>query len=416
MERPGTRLATLALWAAVALAGIRLVPIVVEGMSHPSPGFVAHYSAACLLADGGDARDFYDEAAFQRVIVRHEPTVYDVFLLPPSAALLMLPLVSLDYRTARRTWISVSLACFLAAGGWLIRSLGLRGAWIPFALLLALIYQPLHENLKHAQSYLVLFALLVVVWQRARCAAASGAALAALLLFRLAAPFVWLALLLERRWHALAWGVATAMVVVLATLPWIGLDAWTLFPRVSMAAAAGPGSAITAYQSLPSFARHLFVAGPFSPQPLYPSPLVAMLVEYGGALALLAGAARISVRGRDRDLSFAAFVLAGLMLSPFSLDYHYMLALVPIAIVAVRLQRRPRARLLLILAVAYALIAADLPYRSPALHDGAWAIFAYPKLYGAALLWALAMWEASRGATFHTRASVIPAQAGIQAN
>jgi hypothetical protein len=38
------------------------------------------------------------------------------------------------------------------------------------------------------------------------------------------------------------------------------------------------------------------------------------------------------------------------------------------------------------------LIALDLPYRSPRLADGAWALLAYPKLYGAWLLWGLAIW------------------------
>ena len=38
------------------------------------------------------------------------------------------------------------------------------------------------------------------------------------------------------------------------------------------------------------------------------------------------------------------------------------------------------------------LIGADLPYLSPRVADGAWALFAYPKLYGALLLWATIIW------------------------
>jgi hypothetical protein len=179
----------------------------------------------------------------------------------------------------------------------------------------------------------------------------------------------------------------------LATLPWFGLEAWGLSFHASMTLVTGPEPAITAYQTLPGFARHLFVVGPFSPRPLYASPPLAQLVEYGGAALLLSGATIVSLRARNRDLSFVAFVMIGLILSPLALDYHYMLALVPIAILAARLARRQRRWLFLILTAAYALIAADLPYRSPALTEGAWAILAYPKLYGALLLWGLAMWE-----------------------
>jgi hypothetical protein len=37
------------------------------------------------------------------------------------------------------------------------------------------------------------------------------------------------------------------------------------------------------------------------------------------------------------------------------------------------------------------LIAADLPYRSQQLETGAWALLAYPKLYGAVALWGLVL-------------------------
>jgi hypothetical protein len=48
------------------------------------------------------------------------------------------------------------------------------------------------------------------------------------------------------------------------------------------------------------------------------------------------------------------------------------------------------------LLVAVALIAADLPYRAGRLTTGAWALLAYPKLYGAWLLWWLARRPPSR--------------------
>jgi hypothetical protein len=49
-------------------------------------------------------------------------------------------------------------------------------------------------------------------------------------------------------------------------------------------------------------------------------------------------------------------------------------------------RRSPMAWVLL--AAAFLPVAADLPYRSPGLDHGAWALLAYPKLYGALLLWA----------------------------
>ena len=95
-------------------------------------------------------------------------------------------------------------------------------------------------------------------------------------------------------------------------------------------------------------------------------------------------------RGPSR-LMFAAFVLLGLILSPVTQPYHYVLAVLPVAILASSVQGRGLAWTLTLL-VGALLIGGDLPFRSPFLSNGAWALFAYPKLYGAVLLWAIALW------------------------
>ena len=56
----------------------------------------------------------------------------------------------------------------------------------------------------------------------------------------------------------------------------------------------------------------------------------------------------------------------------------------------------------LTLTVGAILIAVDLPYRSAELADGAWALLAYPKLYGALLLWGLALVSCLRSGVSHT--------------
>jgi hypothetical protein len=50
----------------------------------------------------------------------------------------------------------------------------------------------------------------------------------------------------------------------------------------------------------------------------------------------------------------------------------------------------------LLLASGVLLVGAPLPYQSPALSAGAWALLAYPKLYGALLLWAVASFSLAR--------------------
>jgi hypothetical protein len=87
-------------------------------------------------------------------------------------------------------------------------------------------------------------------------------------------------------------------------------------------------------------------------------------------------------------MAFAAFATLSIIFGPLSLDYHYTLALLPLALAA-----SPSTWPLLTwrsaswLAMAAMLIAAPLPYHDRRLEVGALALLGYPKLYGALLLW-----------------------------
>jgi hypothetical protein len=92
------------------------------------------------------------------------------------------------------------------------------------------------------------------------------------------------------------------------------------------------------------------------------------------------------LRPRD-DRVFAAFVIAGVVASPLSLDYTYTMLLLSSAIAFAWALERRSPMVWVLLAAAVLPVAADLPYRSPRLDHGTWALLAYPKLYGALLLW-----------------------------
>ena len=141
-----------------------------------------------------------------------------------------------------------------------------------------------------------------------------------------------------------------------------------------------------------SFFRHLFVYDEqWNPGPLVDLPRVGVVLSWIGAIVLLGVSTAVALMRRHADLLFAAFVLLGLVLSPVSLDYHYVMALLSIALLLSHWQYRMVSWGGLTLTVGAILIAVDLPYRSAELADGAWALLAYPKLYGALLLWGLAL-------------------------
>ena len=384
-----------AIWLIAAFLAIHLARFVNDGFQRPVHGFVSHYTASKLVAQGEEAARFYDDDWFKAHVVEYEPTVADPYGANlPTMSLLMLPLTVFDYQRARVVWTGVSLVLLVVTLVILMWQLHLTAHWMAVYCCYVLLYQPLYENLLHGQMYVLALALLTVSWCGFRSAKGwpTGGALGTLLATKTAALMVWPLLLMHRRWQALTWGGGTILAVVGLSLPWLGVNAWTAYWEVAVRLPSEAFLSVTAYQTQLSFFRHLFIYDEqWNPSPLFNSPLAGMMLPWIGAAILLGVSAAVAFIRRNPDLLFAAFVLLSLVLSPVSLDYHYVIALIPIALLLSHWQHRMVSWEGLALITGAILIAADFPYRSASLADAAWAFFAYPKLYGALLLWGLAL-------------------------
>jgi hypothetical protein len=387
---------TLGLWALVVALALRLAIFSIETAARLSNGFAAHYTASRLLLEGAPVARFYDDIWFAARIGEHTGDVYDLFYpnVPP-ASLVMLPVAGLNYAGARVVWIILSLAVLVAALWWLIRSLGLRGPWAPALVVLALLFQPLYEQIHQGQVYLVMLGLLVLAWHgyRREHPARAGVALGLTLGLKLLGAYLWPLVLLERRWRILVWGAGTAIVICLASLPWLGMDAWRAYFALLPGMGYQPDLAVTAYQTQAGFIRHLLAFDPrWNPTPLLDIPSVASALTWTVLAAVLGMSLYAARWARGSDLPFAMLVMANLIVGPLSVDYQYTVMLLPIALMLGWMREQRSAWVWLIFLLGVGLIAADLPYRSPRLSSGALALLAYPKLYGAWLLWDLALW------------------------
>ena len=396
LQGPGTerRLRTAAIAVLVIVVGIaaaRFATNVARAAVRPSPCFVAHYTLARLLVHGVDLARTYDDTWFAAQTARVTPGVTDINVNPPTTALLLLPVARLGYTDARIAWTAASLALLVATVIVLVRQTGLGGTWALAFAALVLLYQPIAADLNFANVYLLVLALTVAAWQgyRGHDDRLLGVALALMLAIKLAGGFLWVLVLAERRWRALAWGAAGAAALVLGSLPWIGGAAW-LADAASLAdAARRPERAVTAYQSVTGLFRHLFTRDQtWNPAPLLRAPLVASVAPWVVVLVLVSVGLWVAHRHPTDDRVFAAFVIAGVVASPLALDYTYTTLLLPIAVALAWVRRRGSPWAWAPVAAAIVPIALDLPYRSPRLTAGAWALLAYPKLAGALLLWA----------------------------
>ncbi len=242
-----------------------------------------------------------------------------LYLYPPVLAVLLAPFASLPFAA-------------IAAGWWILRVglLALACAllpvprWVRAALLLvAAISYPVLLDLNLGNVSLVVLVLTVVAWRwldRPTGAAAIGLAIA--LRPTLFVVPVWM--LLRRQWWALAWTVASGLLLVALTLPFVGLAGYRDY--ATMIRNLGGLTGVPRNVDLGSAALLLGA-----------SPAVGQISLFAGyILAVLAIA--LGLR-RDAETGLVVTVMASLLLAPL-LWAHYLVALIlPAALLAARGQR-----------------------------------------------------------------------------
>ncbi len=81
-------------------------------------------------------------------------------------------------------------------------------------------------------------------------------------------------------------------------------------------------------------------------------------------------------------LMFGIFVLAGIILNPASIDYHFVIVLLPVLIFMKIITNNKSIITWILFLLFYLLLALPIPYTSAKITYGWLAVFAYPKLYG----------------------------------
>lgn len=144
-----------------------------------------------------------------------------LYLYPPPLAIALVPLTALASDQAAVAWLGFRLV-LLAVGvallpiGTLARSAVLIVAAISF---------PVWYDLNLGNLSVVLFALSALIWRfRERPAGSIALAIAGVLRY----PFglVLIGWLLARRWRAAAWTIGVGLLIVLLTLPVVGIQGW----------------------------------------------------------------------------------------------------------------------------------------------------------------------------------------------
>jgi hypothetical protein len=348
-------------------------------------GFMAYFVAAQTVQKGEPGTRLYDEKWFAaRVMAESRGTVTDIYLAnPPALAVAWLPFAFLRVDAARQVWIAVSVLC-LAGSMWLV-ACELGWSRHPWALAglsaLFTLPAPTREQFSFGQMYACLLLLHVIAWRAylRRRDARAGISLGAAMTLKISGWPVCLLMLAQRRWLAVRWLIVTAAAGTLLSLPWVGIAAWRTFLVEEIPHTLRRGvAALTAYQDTASFWQHLFRYVPqFNPTPVLDAPLLATALTLATTIA---ASLLLIARMQSTSLTFVAAVALSELLGPAAEQYHYILLLLPLAVLW-HTAYESRDRVLGVCALAATLLIA-VPINYKAAHPMWSLLYNYPRLIG----------------------------------
>jgi hypothetical protein len=300
---------------------------------------------------------------------------------------MMMPLAALSMGTARTLWAGTSLI-FLFLGitlfGFVIFRVPFETKAFYMTTALLLLSAPLAENFEYGQAYGTLLAFYAIALF-ALCSGLdwlAGCTLGLALALKASGLPLLMLFLLKGRWRLVGWALISFAALALFSIPLVGIDTWQIYlfemiPRFL----ADPVIAVTAYQTIPGFLRHLFAYHEiWNPSPLANWPSFAKLFSLLITFTLV-GAAGLASRRATLAWTFCVGLLLSVILVPAAVEHHFLL-LFPAFLLAAHspfVSKFP-------LYIAAGLIIVPLMYTAKQFSTGPWALMAYPRLYGALIL------------------------------
>ena len=378
------------LWLFVSIVSFYFFYYVISNSTKPSQGFASYYTSSRLLIEGNRPSHFYDDDWFSSEVDKIVPGIHEVYLVnPPTISFIMLPLAFMDYSVAKSVWTVFNIIILIFAIIFVISQLKFKGIWIPITFLLFLSFQPLYVNFAYGQMYILILCLLSLGWYSYNSGKDSflGFFLGLVIILKTAGIFLVVLLVLQKKWRSLIWTFLTIFFLLLITLPFVGIDSWLIYAHKVLNYSSNPNLSVTAYQSLNSSFQHFTIYNQqWNPHPIINFPALGKILITIISLLLLTLASIFTIKSSNKNITFGLFVALGIILGPVSLDYHYILMLIPILLTLSWIQLNPNKTLWFVLLISYLLMAVYLPYSSPKITGGFLALFAYPKLYGGLIL------------------------------
>jgi hypothetical protein len=380
----------------LALVGLLLVRGIVPAMSGIDADFPSYFTAAKIVADGSDVDRLYDIAWFQAKMRAYHvgvPEEGKFSPLPPTTALLLVPLVHLNPQNALRVLTLVS-ALSLALSAMLVAKI-LGVSPVESAIFVLLSGYGIFNGLRFGQPYMwvstaSLLGYFAYLRKRPVLAGACFGLFVPLKYF----PVVFLTYFAARReWKVVLGGAFAILAVLASSVGILGLRIHAIFLTqvlgnhlIENLAMQDPFS--VSFQSFDSLFHRLFVFdAALNKEPaLDATGLEPELLALTKAAILFAAiVALVKLNRRDaaaaRAPSMALLGIVGLLLAPATASYHFVLLWLPLTLLLGHLSQGQGPRRPLLILTLYALIG-FFPYKltQPFDGQGVLTLLAYPRL------------------------------------
>lgn len=389
------RPAALFLFAALTL--VLAVRGIVPALSKVDTDFPNYFTAAKIVADGGNTDRLYDNGWFQDQMRRYQigkPSEGEFKPFPPPTALLLLPLARLQPLDALRVLTVVSVACLV--GSIMLLAKILSWSWVDSAVFVLLSGYAVLGALRLGQPY-ILVSLSCILGYYVRL---KSRPFLAGMCFGLFTPIKYFPIVIliyfafRKEWKVVFGGAAAILMVAAVS---VGILGWQIHEDflssvlgnhlIAKLDLQNPFS--VSYQSFDSLFRRLFIYdAALNPRPLCALPRlqgIAVLITKASILVAAIGMLVKLARGsgdRATGPSIAILGVVTLLLAPATAAYHFVLLWLPVGLLIdyfIRQGARMRAYFVL---GSYALIG-FFPYKYtiPFAGRSGLTLLAYPRLF-----------------------------------
>lgn len=306
-----------------------------RSLSAPASDFAAYFAGSREIVHGRASNAYHLQPlnaaisadGYTGVFVSYAP-------FPPFTAILFAPFLLLSMGVAKVVFNLVSFGFFLLTLWRCSKVFHLPPLLIFVTPVVFFI--PILNNLAFGQAYLILTSLLLEGWLAYREDRVVPAALfwSVAILFKLTPAFLFLFLLLRRRWRQVAVLAAACGVLLWLSILVTGIDVWRLYlsdiiPKMGKGELNDSFTYI--FQSAFMLFKRVFLQdGLLNPHPVYNSPWLFVGVMAVFKALVLTPVILVTTRGRDEFFAFGSWVVASLLISPNGSSYSLVILLIPL--------------------------------------------------------------------------------------